>query len=1415
MLRSSISKRLFVISVFFLLLIYVSSSWAALKIESVYPTLGVLGQPLPINIQGSGFDSSTRVSLALDSGNRRAGIGRIDTPSYARDIEISGSVAYVADGKSGLQVIDISNPENPQIIATEDTPGNANALAISGTNAFIADGPGGLQVIDISNPSNPQRVGSGIATPEETWGLAIDGNRAYVAYGPEEKDLSPDILGGLLVVDISSPASLQIIATRDMGFKGRGVAVMNPYVYVTGMPSGRDISNDKGRLVVMDTGSFGVVGSVLLPDYYARDVTVSGSFAYVSAWRTHGVQVVNVSNPASPVIVHGVPTGGRAVSVTIAGDTGYVADDYGGVSIMDVSDPAASQITGIIDTEGMAERIVLRDDYAYVAAGEEGLQIVDITVPAFQQVISWVPTPGISQFFEIKGNHVFLGDGGAGMQVIDISDPEEPSIVGNIETVHSARHVDVVGNIAYIADSLGGLQVANISDPEHPSIIGSYIPPPPNATRHVTISEAQDIAFLAHGTRAILVDVSTPSNPAPIKEVTGFGMVDGIIAINGNYAYIPDKVDGDIKVVDFSVPAAAAIIKTIDVPGDDDEGPRCITLDGNKAYVANGDHGLCVLDISNPANPVFNSAWSIELFERAYYVTLNEAGDVAYVADGYSGIQMVDVSDPANMYVLGSLDTAGNANCVSVDGDKAFVGDFSNGFIVVPLPVEIKPVTVSPPSGISCTLPSPSLPGHYILRVFNSSGDIFDLDGAVTFSETVNKSRAIIVTGGNYCISQEQKLEDEFQIVADEAYRAFLFQGFKKDDIMFLGPDMGVDIDGRDGPDDVDDINFKQNIEYAFTTWAVNEAPHDIFVYMVGHGTTGYYKPNCDNNDRIFADDVKEWINGLMGVATGNVVLIYDACDSGAFLLNMDESVGKSPIVITSCKINQDSWFVEDEDEEDDLVSFSSGFWNSVSSREGARLDKAFNDGKDMVKVFLQTPLMDTNGDRQPNTPEDITDIVIFGRGYQPDNQVPEIAGVSGNLSLNGETSAIIWASGITTATGSLTEVFALITPPCFNPDLSIPGTGADLDKVVLSDGNADGVYQGSYGNFSVPGTYKIAIYARDSEGNESVAKEMYVYQSSGRDEFEFDDTYEQATDVILNGSNSQCHNFFDPGDEDWVRFLGVSGQWYVIEASDLDPNNDVVIEVYDTDGTTKIDEENDSDNPRANEDLFWHCTADGFYYAKIRPANTGISGEQTDYRLEIYHPVADIYGYIAGTIKNKEGAPIEDASVKTNVGASGISKDGSYFMVHKKGPSFLLTTHANGYQEKNIADIPVDEDQTTIVNVELQPMDSDILTATIQSPAADVSISTGADVNFQGSVTGGKSPFTYTWDFNGGATNVAVEDPGDVRFSIPGTFTVTFMVEDADSDSDSATVRVIVSEEDPGNGGGGGGGCLIETILH
>jgi PKD repeat protein len=79
-----------------------------------------------------------------------------------------------------------------------------------------------------------------------------------------------------------------------------------------------------------------------------------------------------------------------------------------------------------------------------------------------------------------------------------------------------------------------------------------------------------------------------------------------------------------------------------------------------------------------------------------------------------------------------------------------------------------------------------------------------------------------------------------------------------------------------------------------------------------------------------------------------------------------------------------------------------------------------------------------------------------------------------------------------------------------------------------------------------------------------------------------------------------------------------------------------------------------------------------------------------------------------------------------------------------------------------------------------------------------------GQSVSFTGTGTDpdNHTPFSFLWDFGGGAPNSALEDPGAIVFPGAGVFTVTFTVIDslglADSTPDSRTITVTGTNQAP-----------------
>lgn len=165
------------------------------------------------------------------------------TPSFAMDVQIVGTKAYIARRDDGLEIVDISNPESPTHIGEIDLPGDSRSIAVDGDLAYVADEIA-FRVIDISNPTTPALMGSSF-TAADAWDLSVDetGN-VYLA----DRYSGQSVTSSVRVYDTTSPATPNQIATLSYGSFGavRGVHAMGDQLFVVHGSSGLqslDITN--------------------------------------------------------------------------------------------------------------------------------------------------------------------------------------------------------------------------------------------------------------------------------------------------------------------------------------------------------------------------------------------------------------------------------------------------------------------------------------------------------------------------------------------------------------------------------------------------------------------------------------------------------------------------------------------------------------------------------------------------------------------------------------------------------------------------------------------------------------------------------------------------------------------------------------------------------------------------------------------------------------------------------------------------------------------------------------------------------------------------------------------------------------------------------------------------------------------
>lgn len=271
--------------------------------------------------------------------------------------------------------------------------------------------------------------------------------------------------------------------------------------------------------------------------------------------------------------------------------------------------------------------VAVAGTHAFVASGDRGLQVLDLADPASPRVVARLDTPGFAQSVRVAGSLAYVADGHEGLAIVDVTDPAAPALLSRLPTRNGSSDLDVAGSYAYLADGGAGLQVADVSDPQAPRIVGSYpIAGDLGSVRTVTVA----------GRRAYL----------------------GLSGVSSSHGL---EQEHGLLILDLESPSAPRLAGSYRLP----HLPYEIAVDGSRAYVAAGDAGLLVLDVSRPGAVVPLA----QIDTPAANGVVVSQGTV-YLSDGYLGLRIFDVSDPGHPVIVGRLDSS-ELGGIALTGDLA------------------------------------------------------------------------------------------------------------------------------------------------------------------------------------------------------------------------------------------------------------------------------------------------------------------------------------------------------------------------------------------------------------------------------------------------------------------------------------------------------------------------------------------------------------------------------------------------------------------------------------------------------------------------------------------------------------------------------------------------------------------------
>jgi len=222
---------------------------------------------------------------------------------FAAGIEIADSVAFVATGRRGLSILDLSptwdsDPlTQPERIGSYYTGGTAHRAVVHSHLLFVADGQEGLKILDVTVTNDPVEIGS--VSSDDARDVAVMPGYALVADGES----------GLIVCDISDPGDPTPIATLDR--QGVHRIVVRDNLVATAGRTGVDLYDFSDPRHPEVLGRF--------ESRYVESIFIDGNYLYI-AEGYRGLKVLDIQSFDRPVPVSACP---QIYAVDVAVYDGY------------------------------------------------------------------------------------------------------------------------------------------------------------------------------------------------------------------------------------------------------------------------------------------------------------------------------------------------------------------------------------------------------------------------------------------------------------------------------------------------------------------------------------------------------------------------------------------------------------------------------------------------------------------------------------------------------------------------------------------------------------------------------------------------------------------------------------------------------------------------------------------------------------------------------------------------------------------------------------------------------------------------------------------------------------------------------------------------------------------------------------
>jgi len=414
------------------------------------------------------------------------------------------------------------------------------------------------------------------------------------------------------------------------------------------------------------------------------DVVVKGNIAYATTSWPSGLQVVDISDPLSPVNRGHVGLG-ETHGCDVRDHYVYVAVGASSVVVVDVDDHDQPVLGTLVSTGAQVNDLVVSGAWLYALLASDVLQVYSLQQSWNPQLVAELTLPGqYDQRLTVPagaagGGGVVLAAGVAGLVAVDVSLPEWPAVAGTLALpltangilgLHARDGLAVCAtyNETHLVDATDPADLQLVGTLEDESGIGAMI------TSDGRLWLGRDGCWSTNGLR--IFDVSDPAAPVLVGEdirgLRGFpsAMVEsqGLVVVAEYFCWCAGEWPGlhVYRMGDLPLPDPLAV--------EAEQAVRDLVAHGDLVHAVRFA-SVQTWDLADPAAPQLLQ----EIAGADGYWRLAADGDVLATI-GYQAslqsywLQLLSRGPTGELTLRGQLPLATYPTDIDLSGDRAFLG---------------------------------------------------------------------------------------------------------------------------------------------------------------------------------------------------------------------------------------------------------------------------------------------------------------------------------------------------------------------------------------------------------------------------------------------------------------------------------------------------------------------------------------------------------------------------------------------------------------------------------------------------------------------------------------------------------------------------------------------------------------------